>query len=281
MPTTTRVEGRTAVVTGAASGIGAALAAQLGARGMAVVVADIDGDGAQQVADKLRADGIRTLGVRVDVSDPESVATLAAAGYAEFGSIELLCNNAGVLLFGSVAESSMGDWKWLSSVNVEGMLNCLHAFLPRMRASSGWRHVMNTASTHAFLPDPGKTGLYSATKHAIVGISLGLRSELAADGIGVTILCPGQAATRILDAQRNRPDSFGRHADEPYGIGVIPMAIDSDAVARTAVEGILRDDPLVFALPEYGRDQFRAQVEKQWRLADNALRADIGDQPLP
>ncbi|MFE2995435.1 SDR family oxidoreductase [Nocardia sp. NPDC059246] len=272
--------GRTAVVTGAAGGIGAALAAELGARGMSVVLADIDEIGVRRAAAELRESGVRALGYGVDVADPGSVAELAAASYEEFGSVELLCNNAGVLLFGPVADATIGDWRWLSSVNVEGMLNCLHAFLPRMSRASGWRHVMNTASTHAFLPDTATSALYSATKHAVVGVTLGLRSELADDGIGVTLLCPGQAATRILDAQRNRPDSFGRRAREPFGTGVIPLAIEPHDVARAAVDGILRNEPLVFALPEFTRDTFRSQVEEMWRLADDALAARV-ETPCP
>lgn len=266
------MRGRTAVITGGAGGIGAALAAELGSRGMSVVVADIDGEAASRVADHLRERGTRALSAKVDVSDPESVAALADASYAEFGSVELLCNNAGVLVFGSVAESSIGDWRWLSSVNVEGMLNCLHAFLPRMRGQVGWRHVMNTASTHAFLPEPEYTALYSATKHAIVGLSLGLRAELAPEGIGVTVLCPGQVGTQILNSQRNRPERFGRPAAEPFGTGVIPMGIEPDQVAREAVEGLLRGDPFVFSVPAEGRATFRAQVEQLQRLASDALR---------
>ncbi|MFD6354233.1 SDR family NAD(P)-dependent oxidoreductase [Nocardia tengchongensis] len=263
--------GRTAVITGAASGIGAALAAELGARGMSLVLADIDEIGVRRMAAEMRDRKVHALGVGVDVSDPNSVAALAEASYTEFGSVELLCNNAGVLLLGTVAESSLGDWRWLSSVNVEGTLNCLHAFLPQMRRASGWRYVMNTSSTHAFLPDTSRSALYSATKHAVLGLTLGLRTELAADGIGVTLLCPGQAATRILDSQRNRPQSYGRRAGEPFGTGVIPMSIEPAEVARIAVEGIRRESPVVFALPEDTRATFRSQVESMWRLADDAL----------
>ncbi|MFF4779366.1 SDR family oxidoreductase [Microtetraspora fusca] len=266
-----QLQGRTAVVTGGASGIGAALCAELASRGMAVVVADIDGAGARRVAAEL--DG-PALGVPTDVTDPESAEALARAAYAEFGSVELLCNNAGVLLFGTIADSSVGDWRWLSSVNVEGLLNCLHAFLPRMRGQGGWRHVMNTASTHAFLPDPGFTALYSATKNAIVALSLGLRTELEPDGIGVTVLCPGQVDTRILDSQRNRPGTFGRRAAEPFGTGPVPMAIEPGQVAREAVEGVLRGAPLVFALPSHGRDLFHSQVRELWQLAGDALQRD-------
>ncbi|MEU3480943.1 SDR family NAD(P)-dependent oxidoreductase [Streptomyces sp. NPDC033754] len=271
MPAHAELEGRTALVTGGASGIGAALCAELSDRGMAIVVADIDYEGAQRVAAGLRQRGGTALAVAVDVSDPDSVERLAQAAYAEYGSVELLCNNAGVLLFGTIEDSSLGDWRWLASVNVEGLLNSLHAFLPRMSAQTGWKHVMNTASTHAFLADPSFTALYTATKQAIVAMTQGLRHELREQGFGVTLLCPGQADTRILDSQRNRPERFGRRADEPFGTGDVPLAIGVDEVARRAVAGLLADAEIVFALPSEGLEQFRGQLEEWWRLADDAL----------
>lgn len=264
---------RTAVVTGAASGIGAALAAELGDRGMAVVVADIDEEGAQRIAGELEARGVSSLAVRVDTSDAASVERLAQMAYASFGSVELVCNNAGVLTFGNVADSPIGDWRWLSSVNVEGLLNSVHAFVPRMRAQSGWRHIMNTASTHAFLPDPGYTALYSATKQAVVAISRGLRQELAPDGIDVTLLCPGQVASRILDSQRSRPERFGPRAGEPFGTGVIPVgAIEPEEVARTAVAGLLSGSEVTFALGD--SSTFRDQVADWSRTIDQAIVAE-------
>jgi len=263
---------RTAVVTGAASGIGAALAAELSAHGMAVVVADIDDAGAEQVAGELRERGAEALAVRVDTSDAASFEQLAETAYSAYGSVELVCNNAGVLTFGHVADSPVDDWRWLSSVNVEGLLNSVHAFVPRMRAQQGWRHIMNTASTHAFLADPGYTGLYSATKQAVVAISRGLRHELASEGIDVTLLCPGQVASRILDSQRSRPDRFGPRAAEPFGTGVIPVGtIEPQAVAREAVAGLIAGEEIVFALG--GGDTFRHQVEQWWRTVDRAILA--------
>lgn len=264
---------RTAVVTGAASGIGAALAAELGAHGMAVVVADIDVEGAHRTAAALEERGIATLAVRVDTSDAASMQELAEAAYATFGSVELVCNNAGVLTFGNVADSPVDDWRWLSSVNVEGLLNSVHAFVPRMRTHSGWRHIMNTASTHGFLPDPGYTGLYSATKQAVVAISRGLRQELAPDGIDVTLLCPGQVASRILDSQRNRPERFGPNAAEPFGTGVIPVGtIEPEEVARQAVTGLLAGAEVTFALGE--SSVFREQVAAWSRTVDEAIVVD-------
>lgn len=262
----------TAVVTGAASGIGAALAAELGAHGMAVVVADIDEDGARQTADTLTRGGATALAVRVDTSDAASVELLAKTAYAAYGSVELVCNNAGVLTFGNVTESPVDDWRWLSSVNVEGLLNSVHAFVPRMRAQSGWRHIMNTASTHAFLADPGFTGLYSATKQAVVAISRGLRQELAPEGIDVTLLCPGQVASRILDSQRSRPERFGPLAAEPFGTGMIPVGtIDPEDVARQAVAGLLAGDEVTFAVGD--SSVFREQVADWWRTVDRAIAA--------
>lgn len=262
----------TAVVTGAASGIGAALAAELGDRGMAVVVADIDEEGAGRVADGLRERGVSSLAVHVDTSDAASVQRLAEAAYATFGSVELVCNNAGVLTFGNVADSPVNDWRWLSAVNVEGLLNSVHAFVPRMRAQSGWRHIMNTASTHAFLPDPGYTGLYSATKQAVVALSRGLRQELAPEGIDVSLLCPGQVASRILDSQRSRPDQFGPRADEPFGTGVIPVGtIEPEEVARQAFAGLLAGAEVTFALGE--PSTFREQVADWFGIIDQAIVA--------
>lgn len=264
---------RTAVVTGAASGIGAALAAELGAHGMAVVVADIDVEGAHRTAAALEERGTAALAVRVDTSDADSVQELAEAAYATFGSVELVCNNAGVLTFGNVADSPVDDWRWLSSVNVEGLLNSVHAFVPRMRTQSGWRHIMNTASTHAFLPDPGYTGLYSATKQAVVAISRGLRQELAPEGIDVTLLCPGQVASRILDSQRSRPERFGPNAAEPFGTGVIPIGtIEPEEVARQAVTGLLAGAEVTFALGE--SSVFREQVATWSRIVDQAIVVD-------
>ncbi|KRA38650.1 MULTISPECIES: SDR family NAD(P)-dependent oxidoreductase [unclassified Nocardioides] len=266
------LKNRTAVVTGAASGIGAALAAELGAHGMAVVVADIDEQGAQRTADALTARGTAALAVRVDTSDAGSVEQLATAAYEAFGSVELVCNNAGVLTFGNVADSPVDDWRWLQSVNVEGLLNSVHAFVPRMRGQQGWRHIMNTASTHAFLADPGFTGLYSATKQAVVAISRGLRHELASDGIDVSLLCPGQVASRILDSQRSRPERFGPRAAEPFGTGVIPVGtIEPEQVARRAVAGLLAGHEVTFALGEPGT--FREQVADWGRLVDQAIVA--------
>jgi NAD(P)-dependent dehydrogenase (short-subunit alcohol dehydrogenase family) len=257
----------TAVVTGGGSGIGAALVREIASHGMAVVVADVDGEAAAVVAKEIVAGGGRALDVEVDVTSAAAVEDLATAAEETFGSVQLLCTNAGVLSFGLLDGATIADWRWMAAVNVEGLLNCLHAFLPRLRAQAGWRHVMTTSSTHAFIPGGGGTALYSATKHAVLSITQALRIELEAEGIGVTALCPGQVATRILDAQRNRPERFGPIAAEPFGTGPLP-GIAPEIVAQRAWTGIIDDAPITFAL---GPSDLRAQVEGWWRLTDAAL----------
>jgi NAD(P)-dependent dehydrogenase (short-subunit alcohol dehydrogenase family) len=263
------LQDRTAVVTGGASGIGAALAAELAANGMRVVVADIDHAGAEQVAAALVHRGAKAIALGVDVSDPGSTMALAGDAEAHFGPVELLCSNAGVLAFGLLSEATVADWKWMSSVNVEGMLNCVQAFLPRMSGREGWRHIAVTTSSHAFISGAGGTGLYSATKHAVLAITEALRAELEPSGIGVTAVCPGPVATRILDSQRNRPADFGPLANEPFGNDLLPSPVEPADVARVAIAAIAANEPLVFAAPEV--DLFRSQVAERWQLADAAL----------
>ena len=268
MSSTRELQGKTAVITGGASGIGAAMAAELCARGVSVVIGDIDEGGARAVAECLNASGGQAQGEYVDVTDLDSVTHFSRVAESRYGSVQLLFSNAGVLAFGTLTQATLGDWRWMSGVNIEGLLNCVHAFLPSMSVQRGWRHIAATASTHAFIPGAGGTALYSATKHAAFSIIQALRLELAGLDIGVTAICPGQVSTGILDAQRNRPDSYGPKATEPFGTGTLP-GIDAADVARQALDGVLSDCPVVFALAE--REHFRTQIAEQWRLIDDTF----------
>ncbi|MFF5989458.1 SDR family NAD(P)-dependent oxidoreductase [Prauserella flavalba] len=199
---------RVAVVTGAASGIGRALAAELVARGMAVGLADIERGPLADVAADLRGAGGRVLDVVTDVADPAAVGSFADAVHEEFGTADLVCLNAGVV--GPrvpVWEQRPEDWRWVLSVNLGGVVNGLSAFLPRLRRR-GSGHLLVTASTAALYPVRGGGNTpYAASKHAVLGLCETVREELAAEGspIGVTVLCPGPVATRIREAARNRP----------------------------------------------------------------------------
>jgi NAD(P)-dependent dehydrogenase (short-subunit alcohol dehydrogenase family) len=243
--------GKTAVVTGAASGIGRALALAFGAEGMNVVVSDIEQSPAEAVAADVRALGVRALAVKTDVADRASVQALADAAFAEFGAVHVLCNNAGVLVFKPLAECTDADWQWLVGVNLWGVVNGIQAFLPRLRAQGGGAHIVNTASIAGhFAGATGGIGIYTTTKFAVVGLSESLRAELEPEGIGVTVLCPGGVATRISDAARNRPERFGGPQPAPArerpagATGLAP-----ETVAQMVLDGIRRNAAYVFTDP--------------------------------
>jgi NAD(P)-dependent dehydrogenase (short-subunit alcohol dehydrogenase family) len=208
--------GRVAVVTGAASGIGLALAQRWAAEGMRVVMADIEKDRLSEAADSLRDKGSEVVAVPTDVSDAAQVEALAEAALAAFGSVHLLCNNAGVATGGPVTDLGLDDWKWVLQVNLWGVIHGLRAFLPGMVASGEEAHIVNTASVAGLLGAPWMAP-YVASKFAVVGISQCLYYELASSRVGVSVLCPSWVNTNIATSYRNRPDHLGGNLPENQG----------------------------------------------------------------
>jgi NAD(P)-dependent dehydrogenase (short-subunit alcohol dehydrogenase family) len=204
-------DGRVAVVTGAASGIGAALAVAFAAAGSRVVLADIDAAGAEAGAQRLRDDGATALAVAVDVSDHTSVEQLAQQTIDQYGRVDVLCNNAGVSTFNLIQDQTLDDWRWVFNVNLWGVVHGIAAFLPILRAQSTRSHIVNTASMGGLMSGIPFIGPYAATKTAVVSISETLRQELGAYGlpIGVSVLCPSSTDTRVMESERNRPLELG------------------------------------------------------------------------
>jgi NAD(P)-dependent dehydrogenase (short-subunit alcohol dehydrogenase family) len=197
---------KVALVTGAASGIGFALADRFASVGMKVVLADIE-EGALTTAEQaLKHKGAPVLSVVTDVSKAEEVERLADRAYSRFGAVNVLCNNAGVGMGGLSWELSIEDWQWVLGVNLWGVVHGIRTFVPRMLASQGEGHIVNTASVAGLVSSPYMS-VYQATKHAVVTIteSLKMELELAGGKIGASVLCPGFVATRISDSERNRP----------------------------------------------------------------------------
>jgi len=199
-----QLDGRTAVVTGGARGIGRGLAEVLGRQGMRVVVADIDGDHAVATASELVETGIDAWGTDVDVTDDASVAALVTTVVERCGGLHVLCNNAGVAgRFGRTWATPLAEWQWVFDVNVFGIVRCLEAFLPLLLEQDE-AHVVNTGSAACFEALPA-FGPYASSKHAVLGISEALKRELAAQGapIGVTVLFPaGIVKSGIMDRER-------------------------------------------------------------------------------
>ncbi len=203
--------GRVAVVTGAASGIGRALAEAIAARGSAVVVADLDAAEAEVVAAGIRETGADALAVAVDVSDAAAVEQLAATTLERFGRVDVLCNNAGVSTFNLFRDQTLDDWTWVVGVNLWGVVHGVQTFVPIMRDQGTPAHIVNTASIAGLVSGVAFIGPYCATKVAVVSISETLAQELAIEesSIGVSVLCPSSVDTKVMESERGRPASLG------------------------------------------------------------------------
>lgn len=225
------LNGKVAVVTGAASGIGLAMAERFAAEGMRVVLADIEADTLEGVERRLRDAGSDVVSARTDVSDPDDVRRLADFAVEQYGGVHIVCNNAGVGIGGTLWEHTPEDWRWLLGVNVLGVANGLRAFVPIMLQQRDEGHIVNTASAAGLDARPW-LGMYSATKYAVVAISEALQAELEMRNapIGVSVLCPALVNTRIAESERNRPDGTPAAADS-----LPPDAKAFDEAFRTAL----------------------------------------------
>lgn len=260
------LDGRNAVVTGGASGIGSGLCRSFAAAGIGVVVADIDAVGAEALAEELRRSGARALAVTVDVSQRESVEQLAERSFAALGAVHIVCNNAGVIVGGTLEEATEDDWHWMLAVNLGGVVNGCRAFVPRLREQGQGGHIVNTASVGGFLAAPG-LGVYCTTKFAVVGFSDALRRELAPEGIGVSVLCPGNVRTNLLEAERNRPAQWARSGGRADGLQpAIDAGIDPVEVGEPVLRAIRCNAPYIFTHPDY-----RGPLERRFRAVLDAF----------
>ena len=253
------LKGRTAVVTGGGSGVGRGISLGLAAEGMKVAVLDLNGGAAERVAQEIAARGTESMAVTVDVTSTQQLAAAAKEVIGRFGNVNLLCANAGVILpIGPLAENSDSDWEYVFSVNLHGVVKTVNAFLPSLREADQ-AHIVNTASLGGVLSVPEVlVGVYTSSKYACVGYSECLRGELASEGIGVSVLCPGLVESDLYTTSAaNRPDRLG---GPETVVALSKNASTSDAVAPTAmpaedvgpilVRGIRENRLHIFTHPE-------------------------------
>jgi NAD(P)-dependent dehydrogenase (short-subunit alcohol dehydrogenase family) len=236
MAAETRVEGQVAVVTGAASGIGRALSTALARRGAIVVMADIDEAAVKAAADAIAGEtGATVAGLALDVRDPDAFAGVVAAVAADRGRVDLLFNNAGVAVWGEVADLTLAHWNRVLDVNLRGVVHGVAAVYPLM-IRQGRGHIVNTASLAGLVPGPRLTP-YVMTKHAVVGLSTSLRAEAAAHGVRVSVVCPGVIDTPLLD--KGNPPDLPSVTDMPDARAMLSESIGAAYPAASLADDVL------------------------------------------
>lgn len=270
------LKGKTAVVTGAGSGIGLGIARALASAKMNLVLADIQPAGLDTARHAVEAEGARAVTLPTDVSDPDQVSALARAAQDAFGEVHVAVNNAGVAMHGTLVEDVRADeWRWVVGVNVLGVVNGIHSFVPAIRRHNQGGHVVNTASISGFFLRRGANqGAYSMTKYAVVALSEALEQELDGSGVGVSVLCPGPVRTRIFEGAATRPERFGgpyarpaqaRMAARMLGTG----ALEPEQVGRRVLHAIRHGEFYVFT-HSAERDAVRARHARIEAALDRA-----------
>jgi NAD(P)-dependent dehydrogenase (short-subunit alcohol dehydrogenase family) len=249
--------GKTAFVTGGASGIGLGMARAFGRAGMNVVVADIDLDAAKSAADRLVSEQIKAVPVLCDVTERAAIRSAALDAVAAFGKIHVVCNNAGVAVGGQIGTVREKDWDWILDVNLKGVVYGTEVFTPLIKSHGEGGHFVNTASMAGMIAPAGMEP-YTATKFAVVAMSEGWAQQLAPANIGVSVLCPGFVRTRIHESGRARQDRYGGHgAVDALGNGpseaaqLVAAGIDPDIVGERVVEAVRDGELYIFTHPMF------------------------------
>jgi len=268
-------KGKTAFITGGASGIGLAMAKAFAEEGMNVMLADVEQSALDQAQKDLHQYGNHVRGIACDVADPDHVERAAQATFAAFGKVHVLCNNAGVAAGGGIDQISVDNWRWVVDVNLMGVVYGIRSFLPHIRAHGEGGHIVNTASMAGMINGMGFSP-YSATKFAVVSMSEGLRIQLAPFGIGVSVLCPHFVRTKIGESGRNRPDRYGQSQPlDPNSQTAAVVAeiarqiaagLDPADVAARVVNAIRADELYIFTHPN-----MRAIVEGRFDAIEAAM----------
>jgi len=265
-------QGKVAVITGGASGIGFATAQQLAARGATLVLVDVQADALAAAKTRLAVHGGRVETRLCDVADFAAVQALANDVRGTLGNVHILFNNAGVAVGGPIAEMTHDDWRWVIDVDLWGPIHGVEAFLPAMRAARQGGHILFTASFAGLVPNVG-LGPYCVAKYGVVALAEVLARELRDDDIGVSVLCPMRVATNIGSSERNREARYGGPAASPQvpeqGEGNADLAgavLDVDDVAARVVAAI--DNRQLYILPHAESRQY---IRKRFERIDRSF----------
>jgi len=282
------LNGRVAVVTGAASGIGRGLAVRFAEEGMKVVLADVEDGPLEEAVAEIVGTGGTAIGVRTDVTDPDQIQALADRTMQEFGAVHVLCNNAGVESGGVFEEIPLRAWQWVVDVNLYGVINGCRIFLPLIR-QSGEGHIVNTGSLASFAAEAPTFHPYVTTKFAVLGLSESLEGELRRNGdaIHVSLLGPGIVKSNMTQAERNRPADVPDTRERPERAAVLGFldrataeaGMEPSEVAGLVVEAIRAERFFVLTHPDQAIGAVRARLD--WMTTgeppvDPAAQIDVG-----
>jgi NAD(P)-dependent dehydrogenase (short-subunit alcohol dehydrogenase family) len=272
------VKNKVAFITGGASGVGLGMARVFSGAGMKVVIADIRRSHLDEALQHFKGEEKTVHAIELDVTDREAFARAADEAERVFGKVHLLCNNAGINIFGPMTEATYADWDWLINVNLHGVINGVVTFVPRIRRHGEGGHIVNTASMAAFVAGPG-AGIYTMTKFAVRGLSECLWYDLAPHNIGVSVLCPGLVKSNIYRTEEIRPREFGasgyrqneeftRRLGEVHELGMDPLE-----VGRKVLAAVQRADFYILTHPDH-RDELKD-------ICDEILAAVPDEEPEP
>jgi NAD(P)-dependent dehydrogenase (short-subunit alcohol dehydrogenase family) len=262
-------QGKTAVITGAASGIGRALSLDFARRGMNIVAADIESGTLEAVRGEIEEEGVMCLPVKTDVADLASVQALADQAFEKFGAVHVLCNNAGVSSGGKLQHATYQDWQWVLGVNLWGVIHGVLAFVPRMIEQKQEAHIVNTGSMAGLIASQG-LGVYNTSKYAVVGLSETLLRDLRDTGVGVSVLCPMGVSTRIRESARNRPESLKEDMAPYEPPDLVGNYISPEETSRLVINAIEKNELYVLTHPE--SEEFVARRFERIRKAFDHLK---------
>ena len=272
------LKGKVAVVTGAASGLGRAMAIAFANEGMDVALADVDQASLSSVESEVKAKGGHATALKVDVSRADEVEALREQALKRLGGVHLVCNNAGVAPLGTVWKGTIADWQWILGVNLWGVIHGVRTFTPHL-VEQNEGHIVNTASVSGLISPPG-SGAYNVTKHAVVALSETLHHDLRErkSAVGVSVLCPAYVPTGIAESERNRPADLKNPPSEPSPAMLAMQAMLKKAVASGKVSADQVAQAVVAAVKE---ERFYILTHPRIKGAIQARMEDILQERPP
>jgi NAD(P)-dependent dehydrogenase (short-subunit alcohol dehydrogenase family) len=242
-------EGQVAYITGGASGIGFGMATAFAKQGMRIALADIEAGALDTAVAALRADGYDAAPFVVDVTDRQALAASRDAVLDHYGAVHVVCNNAGVNRAGPISELTYEDWDWVMGVNLNGVVNGVMTFVPELTRHGADAHMVNTASVGGLIGMPGLS-IYNTAKFGVVGLSEALRADLAADGVGISVLCPGIVRTNLNSSERNRPGNEDKDIEAPEN-DTLQQGMDPLELGEKVLEAVRAKEFFICPHPEF------------------------------